>query len=109
MLSIENGGSQPALLRDPEDQQTLPRDPEGLADILEASCILEASHVTEVRGGFSSLTHSLVHSSIRSLAQYLIRLTFALQFFHTFLVFVRFPSTFRSVVLFSTSPSRLSP
>ncbi|XP_056446400.1 nuclear receptor coactivator 7 isoform X1 [Gadus chalcogrammus] len=48
MLSIENGGSQPALLRDPEDQQTLPRDPEGLADILEASCILEASHVTEL-------------------------------------------------------------
>ena len=64
MLSIENGGSQPALLRDPEDQQTLPRDPEGLADILEASCILEASHVTEVRGGFSSLTHSLTRSFI---------------------------------------------
>ncbi|KAJ3613549.1 hypothetical protein NHX12_019796 [Muraenolepis orangiensis] len=40
MLSIENSGSKPMLVID--------REPEGLADILEASCLLEASHVREL-------------------------------------------------------------
>ena len=109
MLSIENGGSQPALLREPEDQQGLPRDPEGLAEILEASCILEASHVREVRGSFSSLTHSFIRPFIHS---------FTGSISHLFNIrYSMFPYLFLCVyvfllprsVLFSTFPSRLSP